>query len=69
MKEFVTYEMALLESKIEGEQRGREEGRSEGIESVALNMLRSGMATEKIEEFTKLSIEHIKEFAKNIGDI
>ena len=65
MKEFMTYEMALLESRIEGEQRGRKEER----ESVALNMLRSGMSIEKIEEFTKLSIERIKELAKNVGDI
>ena len=64
MKEFMTYEMALLESKIEGEQRGREEGRSEGIESVALNLISMGISFDKIQEATKLSIQRIKELAK-----
>ena len=61
---FMTYQMALLESKLDG----REEGRAEGIESVALNMLRDGLPFEQIQKFTTLSIEKIKELAKNKFD-
>lgn len=41
-----------------------EEGREEGIEFVALNMLRSGIAIDKIQEFTQLSSERIQELAR-----
>ena len=54
---FVTYQMALLESKLDG----REEER----DSIALNMLRKGFSFDDIQELTKLSIEKIKELAKN----
>ena len=57
---FMTYQMALLESKLDG----RKEGRAEGIESVALNMIRKGFSFDDIQELTKLSIEKIKELAK-----
>lgn len=40
-----------------------EEGREEGIEFVALNMLRSGMTVDKIQELTQLSSERIQEIA------
>ena len=40
---------------------GLEQGREQGIESVAINMLRSGMAAETIQEFTRLSFERIRE--------
>ena len=43
---------------------GLEQGREQGIESVAINMLRSGMTAETIQEFTKLSFERIRELAK-----
>ena len=36
----------------------------QGVESVAINMLEMGMALDKIQEATKLSIERIKELAK-----
>lgn len=45
---------------------GRDDGISEGIEKVALNMIRSGLAFDKIQEFTKLSTERIKELASKI---
>lgn len=41
-----------------------EEGREEGIEFVALNMLRSGMTVDKIQELTQLSSERIQELAR-----
>ena len=46
-------------------EEGREEGRDEGIEAVALSMLRSGMTEEKIQEFTNLSLERIQELEKS----
>ena len=47
---------------------GLEQGREQGIESVAINMLRSGMAAETIQEFTRLSFERIKELAKVVTE-
>ncbi len=58
---FMTYQMALLESKLDG----LEEGRAEERDSIALNMLREGLSFEQIQKFTTLSIEKIKELAKN----
>ncbi len=42
---------------------GRDEGINAGIESVALNMIRSGMNVDKIKELTQLSSERIQELA------
>lgn len=56
--EFMTYQMALLERELEGEERGHE--------SVAVNLINMGMAIEKIQEATSLSLEKIKELAQKI---
>ena len=56
--EFMTYQMALLERELEGEERGRE--------SVAINLLNMGMAIEKIQEATSLSLKKIKELAQKV---
>ena len=68
MKEFMTYEMTLLESRMEGEQRGfqrgQAKGRTEGTEKVATNMIRLGMDFLVIQTLTNLSIERIEELAK-----
>ena len=45
---------------------GYEEGRYEGIEEVAVNMIRDGEPLDKIIKFTKLSLERINELANNI---
>ena len=45
---------------------GRDEGINAGIESVALNMLRSGMTIDKIQELTQLSFERIQELADSL---
>jgi predicted transposase YdaD len=47
---------------------GRDDGISEGIESVALNLLNMGLTVEKIQEATKLSIERIKELSSCISE-
>ena len=43
---------------------GYEDGRNEERESIALSMLRSGIAIDKIQEFTQLSSERIQELAR-----
>ena len=58
----MTFQMYLLEQEMETEKRVRNEER----ESVAINMIRDGMSLEKIQKFTKLSFEHIKELADNL---
>ena len=45
---------------------GYEEGRYEGIEEVAVNMIRDGEPLDKIIKFTKLSLERINELANNL---
>ena len=62
MKEFMTYEMSLLESRMEGEQQGRNQEK----ESVALKMIRKDKSIEEIHEFTELPIERIKQLASKI---
>ena len=50
----------------EGYEDGHNKGINAGIESVALNMLRSGMTIDKIKELTQLSSERIQELADNL---
>ena len=51
----MTYEMAFLESKLQG--------RKEVLGEIALKMLRKGMAIDEILEFTELPLERIKKIA------
>ncbi|MBO4780027.1 MAG: Rpn family recombination-promoting nuclease/putative transposase [Selenomonadaceae bacterium] len=68
MKEFMTYQMALIEERLEGEQRGRaqgiELGRTEGTESVAIKLIRRGRPFQEIHEDTGLPMQRIRELAK-----
>ncbi len=66
MKEFMTYEMSLLESRMEGEQRGLLRGRTERDEAIAIKMLRKDKSFEEIHEFTDLPFERIKQLASKI---
>ena len=50
----------------EGYENGRNKGINTGIESVALNMLRRGKSFDDIHADTNLSLERIKELAKNV---
>ncbi len=63
MKEFMTFEMSLLKSRMEGEQRGLLQGRNQEKEFVALKMIRKGSSIDDILEITELHIEHIKQRA------
>ena len=60
----MTYQMALLESKLDGLAEGRNEGREEERISIALNMLKDGLPFDQIQKFTKLTLDKIKELAK-----
>lgn len=62
-KDFMTYQMALLESKLEGEEKGREEERT----SIALNMIRAGLPLDQIQKFTQLTLDKISELAKKLN--
>ena len=59
MKEYMTYEMTLLENRM----AGREEGRAEERENFVIKMLRKGTAIEDILELTELPLKRIKEIA------
>ena len=66
------YEDGLMKGKQEGWKKGREEGRKEGKEEgrregkleFALELLKDGMALEKVARYSKLSLSMIKELAK-----
>ena len=72
MKEFMTYQMALLESEMTGEQRGRaqgiELGRTEGTESVAIKLIRRGRPLQEIHEDTGLPIQRLEQLANDNRD-
>ena len=62
------FERILMDARDEGLEEGRKEGRDEERCSIALNMLADNEPLDKICKFTKLSIEKIKELAKNKFD-
>ena len=67
MKEFMTYEMALLEERLQGEQQGEQRGiqigRTEGTEAVAIKMLRKGKSFDEVQEFTDLPFQRLEQLA------
>ena len=61
------FNMLALEWNMDDALQARfDEGRDEGIEEVAVNMIRDGEPLDKILKFTKLSLDRIKELAKNV---
>ena len=62
------YEDGLMKGKQEGWEKGRkegrEEGRTEGKLEFALELLKDGMALEKVAKYSKLSLSMIQELAK-----
>ena len=63
MKEFMTYQMALLEERLQGEQRGIQIGRTEGTEAVAIKLIRRGRPLDEIHEDTGLSLQRLEQLA------
>ena len=69
----MTLQMALLEERMEGEERGRaqgiELGRNEEREAVAIKLIRMGLNLADIQKTTNLPIRQLEEFAKsNLDD-
>ena len=62
VKEFMTYEMTLLEKRMEG----KTEGKIEAMEDVAMTLLEMGTKFENIQHITKLSMQRIKELAEKV---
>ena len=59
------FNMLALEWNMDDALAARyEDGREEERESIALNMIRSGLSIDNIQKFTKLSAERIKELEK-----
>lgn len=71
--DFMTFQMALLEERMEGELCGEQRGLAQGIErgrneereALALKMLRKGKSIEEVREFTDLPFERLKQLADN----
>ena len=69
----MTFQMALLEERMEGELCGEQRGLAQGIErgrneereALALKMLRKGKSIEEVREFTDLPFERLKQLADN----
>ena len=65
----MTLQMALLEERMEGELQGEERGRAQGIESVAIKLVRMGLNLADIQKATGLPLQRIEELAKsNLDD-
>ena len=60
----MTLQMALLEERLKGEERGRAKER----EAVAIKMLRRGSPFEEIHELTDLPLQRIEELADENRD-
>lgn len=61
-------DVALQARFQDGFDDGMQAGRNDGIESVAVNMIRRGKTFEDIREDTQLSLERIKELANSLKD-
>ncbi len=48
----------------EGREEGKEEGRTEGKLEFALELLKDGMALDKVAKYSKLSLSMIEKLAK-----
>lgn len=63
-RDFMTLQMALLEERMAGEERGR----AQGIESVAIKMIRRGRSIEEIHEDTDIPLKRLRELARSKTD-
>jgi predicted transposase/invertase (TIGR01784 family) len=68
MKESVIYQEILREGweegKAEGKAEGKTEGKTEERNQIAINMLRSNIATDLIAQVTGLTLKHIQKLQK-----
>jgi hypothetical protein len=54
--------MPLPQAFLEWEQQVRDQGRQEGIRTVALNLMRTGMSLYQVAEVTGLSLKKFKSY-------
>ena len=52
------------EGREEGRKEGKEEGRTEGKLEFALELLKDGMALDKVAKYSKLSLDMIEKLAR-----
>ena len=64
----MTLQMALLESKMEGEERGIQLGRTQERENVAIKLIRMGLKFADIQKATDLPIHRLEQLAKDNRD-
>ena len=62
--DFMTFQMYLLEEKMEAEERGRDKER----ESIAIKMLQKGKSFDEVHEFTNLPISRLEQLAHDNPD-
>ena len=67
MKEFMPYEMSLLEREQQGLLRGRAQGMTKGTEDVAINLFKLGMDLTFIQSATHIPIDRIKQLFQDTG--
>nr|WP_302754742.1 transposase [uncultured Megasphaera sp.] len=58
------WEKGRKEGRAEGRKEGKEEGRTEGKLEFALELLKDGMALDKVAKYSKLSLTMIEKLAK-----
>ena len=58
------WEKGRKEGREEGRKEGKEEGRTEGKLEFALELLKDGMALDKVAKYSKLSLAMIEKLAK-----
>ena len=58
---------AFLEWEKQVEERGKQEGLEQGIKTVAMNLIRTGMSLSQVSEVTGLSLEDLRKL-QNLND-
>ena len=58
------WEKGRKEGRAEGRKEGKEEGRTEGKLEFALELLKDGMALDKVAKYSKQSLTMIEKLAK-----
>ncbi|MGF1677091.1 MAG: Rpn family recombination-promoting nuclease/putative transposase [Rivularia sp. (in: cyanobacteria)] len=65
MRESVTYQLLVDEGKAEGKAEGRAEGSQEATRTIAVNMLKEGLAIDLIVKTTGLTVEEVQQLQNN----
>jgi predicted HTH domain antitoxin len=60
--------MALSQAYLEWEKKTEERGKRDGLQQVAINMLRKGKSVEEVAELTELPVNQLLELQKQLGN-